>query len=130
MTVVESWVCSHPKSGTNQSVLLEFKSMKLETNESFTCRTNILKPRRWEWDRSSSGIWRADHNFLGNCTDFRPYDELKVKVIIERPQHTFDHLEICLLVATFGKNNEEGSSRWRSTFADSKQPSATQPSPS
>ena len=101
MTVVESSVCGRPESGTKQSVLLEFKSTKLKTNETFTCRTNILEPRKpflliGEWDRLGSGTWENDQRhiprerILGSCAYFRPHDDLKVKVIIKMPQTTID----------------------------------------
>ena len=144
MTVVESSVCGRPESGTKQSVHLEFKSTKLKTNETFTCRTNILEPTKnflliGEWDRLGSGIWENDQRdilhkrTLGRCTFFRPYDDLKVKVIIEMPQTTEikwslvnDHLEICQLVATFGKDNAEGRNSWRWIAPDDSEGASTE----
>ena len=147
MTVVESSVCGRPESGTKQSVFLEFKSTKLKTNETFTCRTNILEPRKsfpliGEWDRLGSGTWENDQRhiprerILGSCTYFRPHDDLKVKVIIKMPQTTIDdqipwsmvndHLEICQLVATFGKNNEDGINKWRWIAPDDSEGASTE----
>ena len=54
---------------------------------------------------------RNHHNFLGECAkDFRTYDVLKFKVIVEIPEGLLhdDDVEICSLVAKFA----DGSKWW------------------
>ena len=85
MKRVVTWVCGNFESGTDEPVVLRFRSTKFNSSGKYQteCHTHILDDKgKDDWSRSSTEVWGLyttlgldfgwqTHNFLGSCTEMR-----------------------------------------------------------